>query len=993
MTGELAFQIAASPPGAPDQPAGAVFLCHNNQDKPAVKRIADGLELEFGTPFFLDAYAIPTGERFLPYIERSLAGCFGCAIFLGANGWGPTHLWEAELALARYRADPAFRLIPVALPGIRQEDIRRLGSGKLFQEVNWADFSRSIDDADSLKKLGAAITGQALPQHRGPARLTPYQIRRDAARWAASARRETSILYRGEQLAEANALMRGNPDLVVLDEVLPFLTAAEERQRRFLRRTAAGGALGTVVFLVLFVVTYVAYELAEQRRLASLSRQLAIASREAPGPDRTLLISAQAVATAKTPEALGNLLERLEEWRFLRRVIHLNAGVEALAFRTEDGEVLAGLTDGGLAHWGPGAATPQPRPPPRPGESGIRALAVMGTQLWIGRTDGRVEIEDEGTTSIVLPASSVASGTDRRVLAIAGVAVEGGKQRLVAVGTAAGRLLVLDARTLDIRAAFDEASELRVTTLAQDPSGRWLAAGTDAGTVLFLELATLELRQRYPRIEGGVLAIGFDAEGRLAVVSGYGSLYILREEGGEFRREASRQLAGLPASAAVDGPHGRLALGDASGMVRLYDLLGEPLAFGALRGHGNAVSALAFAGEGSLVSASSDGTVAVWDLSGASGPSTAMPSFGPEPGILRADSRGGLRAASAVEGQAGVWRLEGGVWTLETDLLQVTRTAAGAEALLAPPEAASSPSAGLVRVGEPEITALAMDRIGTAVVWATRGGFVLRLPLREPKYASVLAAGERGLGDIASSADGSVLAFATEEGRAVVVIRPEKSGVSRQSLRLPRTKTVRALALDGKGTTAAVGFEDGTITLFDAVTGAARHEAFRVHTSPVAGLLFAATGRDLISFGSGGGGADRTIAITDLRNPSAARRLQARQAGGSVSALSTSRGSGLLAAGDHDGQILLWRLEDRRFVAQLPAGRSYVPGLLLDDAESRLVSVSSDGSFLSWNMDPTHWVALACVKANRSLRRDEWMELLPDDRYAPICGASGEATE
>ena len=36
----------------------------------------------------------------------------------GCRGLGPTHLWEAELALARYRRDPTLRLIPVALPGL-----------------------------------------------------------------------------------------------------------------------------------------------------------------------------------------------------------------------------------------------------------------------------------------------------------------------------------------------------------------------------------------------------------------------------------------------------------------------------------------------------------------------------------------------------------------------------------------------------------------------------------------------------------------------------------------------------------------------------------------------------------------------------------------------------------------------------------------------------------------------------------------------------------
>jgi hypothetical protein len=188
------MQIESITQAIQKQEPGLVFLCHNSADKPVVKQIADALELEFGTRFFLDVYAIPVGEAFLPWIERTLAASSGCAIFVGGNGWGPTHLWEAETALARYRNDPRFKLIPVALPGLDKAVAQRLGAGKLFQEINWADFTKGIEDADSLAKFGAALSGRALPQDRAPARLTPYQMRRDARRWRDSGEKDASIL-------------------------------------------------------------------------------------------------------------------------------------------------------------------------------------------------------------------------------------------------------------------------------------------------------------------------------------------------------------------------------------------------------------------------------------------------------------------------------------------------------------------------------------------------------------------------------------------------------------------------------------------------------------------------------------------------------------------------------------------------------------------------------------------------------------------------------
>jgi hypothetical protein len=88
---ETTLQITA---GAEGQGSSrlAVFLRHNSKNEARIKQIADGLELEFGAPLFLDAYAIPTGQAFMPFIEKALATCSGCVIFLGANCWGPTHL-------------------------------------------------------------------------------------------------------------------------------------------------------------------------------------------------------------------------------------------------------------------------------------------------------------------------------------------------------------------------------------------------------------------------------------------------------------------------------------------------------------------------------------------------------------------------------------------------------------------------------------------------------------------------------------------------------------------------------------------------------------------------------------------------------------------------------------------------------------------------------------------------------------------------------------
>ena len=60
-----ALQITARKEGS-DDPGDIVFLCHNSADKAFIRKLADALELEFGTKFFLDVFAIPTGEAFIP---------------------------------------------------------------------------------------------------------------------------------------------------------------------------------------------------------------------------------------------------------------------------------------------------------------------------------------------------------------------------------------------------------------------------------------------------------------------------------------------------------------------------------------------------------------------------------------------------------------------------------------------------------------------------------------------------------------------------------------------------------------------------------------------------------------------------------------------------------------------------------------------------------------------------------------------------------------
>jgi WD40 repeat protein len=970
-----ALRITAKKEGS-DEPEDLVFLCHNSLDKPFIERIADALELEFGTTFFLDVFAIPTGEEFIPWIEKALAECAACAIFLGANGWGPTHLWEAELALARYRRDPTLRIIPVALPGLDREEAAKLGSGKLFQDVNWADFTKGAEDRDSLEKLEAALTGRRVLGYRGPARLTPYQMRRDAERWEKSGRKDASILYGGGQLVEAERMARDNPDAVVLTDVAAFLTASRERQSRFWRRTAILSGAAGLLLATASIVAATNYLLAEQRRLGSVSRQLAMAARDAAGPDRAMLIAARAVLIDETAEATAALLEQLQDFRFLRRVVDAGSYVEAAALGA-DGHFLLG-TDSGVAKLAIDDISPRAEGSMQSGA--VTAILEGDGAIWLGRGDGRVDVSARGESRTLVSASlDMPAGRDRRVRSLA---YEPSK-RLLALGTGSGRIAVV--RLTDGAVVYDgnEGAGTRINSLSFDPTRARLAAGTSDGIVL-LDTKTMRSDLRYPRVDGGVLALAYTQDGSLAAIGGEGRLYFFDRRNPELERPTTGDVVPLATAAAIDGATSRVAVGDASGVVRLYDAAsGQGTGAEPLHGHSDPVTAIVFGkGKDDLMSASSNGTVAVWDLAGGQGPGEELPQFNPSPTVIRAEADGSLLGATSDGNHAEVRRLVGQDWKPLIDLIAKTHEAGDQKAFFVEPKPDAE---GFVDIAAP-VPAVALSDDGGRLAWSTSGGAVLAMSMTQPGAKPTIVVGPGGAPpqDLAISGDGRTLALLYDEGTRISV--HDIGDLSNAVSVIPPSAT-RSIALSHGGALLAVGMKDGRLAQYSRASGWTRlDEPWPVHLSEVAGVSYSADDRLIVSFGSGGGGTDRSVAFSNASGKPDPRRLQSRQVAGTVSAMSVGAKGGA-AVGDRDGQVLLWSAPNARYSGRLTAGMSYTAALLVDDERRRILTANGDGSFRSWTLDSARWVSLACAKANRGWRPEEWHELLPDDRYVKSCSA------
>jgi hypothetical protein len=175
--------------------------------------------------------------------------------------------------LARRGEHPSFRVIPVFLPGAREQDTQQLP--EFFEETQWIDFRSGLDDPDAVARLIAAVGGE-VPYAEGRPNLS-YLIRREARRWERSRREDDSLLYRGEELRRAQDWATQHPDEMNA-LVWDFLQASadleeQERANREKRRRSIIVGL-TIALAVTIVLAFTAWR---QRNVALTAESTAVA--------------------------------------------------------------------------------------------------------------------------------------------------------------------------------------------------------------------------------------------------------------------------------------------------------------------------------------------------------------------------------------------------------------------------------------------------------------------------------------------------------------------------------------------------------------------------------------------------------------------------------------------------------------------------------------------------------------------------------------------
>jgi formylglycine-generating enzyme required for sulfatase activity len=135
-----------------------IFLSHNSSDKPAVEELAIRLRRE-GIEPWLDKWNLIPGQECQPAMERALADCATCAVFIGPGGLGPWQNEEMRAAIDRRvgeRGDQ-FRVIPVLLPGTERPERGKLPP--FLTATTWVEFRHSLDDEEAFRRLVCGIRG------------------------------------------------------------------------------------------------------------------------------------------------------------------------------------------------------------------------------------------------------------------------------------------------------------------------------------------------------------------------------------------------------------------------------------------------------------------------------------------------------------------------------------------------------------------------------------------------------------------------------------------------------------------------------------------------------------------------------------------------------------------------------------------------------------------------------------------------------------------
>jgi WD40 repeat protein len=493
----------------------------------------------------------------------------------------------------------------------------------------------------------------------------------------------------------------------------------------------------------------------------------------------------------------------------------------------------------------------------------------------------------------------------------------------------------------------DEGALLRGVALAE--AERWLAERPESleEEREFIETSAAEARRRAEekrmlrrRIVAGSVAAAVVC---LALATVAWLAYL------DARRLTLEQRAGLVVEAAYDlrDPlvgallvleSAELLDGEepAGGAAAARNNLGFAIASSVLRGHGDAVSTVAFSPDGaSVVTASEDGTARIWRSDGAGLPVVLS---GHEGEVTAAwFSPDGSRVVTASrDGTAWVWSVGG------------------------PSESIESPRPVVLDAGRGELVAAAWSPDGARVLLASRDGTALLWSGAGAGDPAVLRSPGGDAGEAAAALfdpDGSRVAVGFGDGSVRVwpMDGPEDGGAEPVVL-AGHTGPVTSLDFSPDGARLVTASRDGTARVWrlDGPAGPVEPQVLAGHRNWVWRAVFSHDGT-LVATAS----ADNTARIWPVDGPvagPASETIEPTVLQGHkdwVREVAFSPDDSLLLTASHDGDGRLWWVDGGTPAARLTGHEGWVRGAAFSHDGARVATASDDGTARVWDAHTT----------------------------------------
>ena len=467
--------------------------------------------------------------------------------------------------------------------------------------------------------------------------------------------------------------------------------------------------------------------------------------------------------------------------------------------------------------------------------------------------------------------------------------------------------------------------EKEVLSVAFSPDGKHIISGSNDGTVRIWNADTGEEKVILKGHEKEVLSVAFNPDGiRIASGSNDGTVRIWDAITGEERiilKGHEKEV--LSVAYSPNGTH--IASGSNDGTVRIWDnITGEEIAN--LSGHKDTVLSVAYSPDGThIVSGSNDGTVRIWDA--ITGEETAVLS-GHEQGVTSvAYSSDGTRIVSGgVDETVRVWDAEMG-----EERFILSGYVYGVWSVAYSPDGTHIAWGGgvdetaWIRAAE-TLTEKVVPRAFMVRIWDTEksGETVV---LRHENFVWSVAYNPDGKSIASGSIDGTVQIWDAITGEEMVKLRGHEEGVM-------------SVAYSSDGTRIASGSVDGTVLIWDAETG---EEMVKLHghEEGVWSVAYSPDGTNIAS-----GSIDGTVLIWDAVTGEEMVKLRGHKTGVMSLAYSPD-GTSIVSGGV--GTVRIWDAKTGEERTVLCGHEKVVMSLAYSSDGTHIASASTDGTIRIWD--------------------------------------------